>query len=176
MSLTSSVKPVFTAEYSRAKGYGLAAYSLGQHPIFSAINIAFIDGTGVGAADLLYVTNPLALPSLAASAFVDLDLSGLTDDAIGDDIVMAKVKVLAVYADPLNQHDLTIGGAALNTFVGPFGAATHQQSVRAGGLYLAVTPGDGWLVTPGTGDLFRIANAGAVSAVTYHVLIIGATA
>jgi hypothetical protein len=175
MSLSATIGAQITGPYSRTKGYGTATYDLGNHPIFKSVpGLSLADGTGSGMADLYYTSDPNTGRTLAASASETIDLSGTpTTDALGDILTFAKVKVLAVYADPLNVNDVVIGGAASNTFVGPFNTAAYKQNVRPGGLYLAIAPQTGWTVTGGTGDLFQVANGAGGTSVIYHLLVIG---
>lgn len=173
MSLAASLSVGLTGEYSRTKGLGRAVFALQDHPVIGRLGITLTDGALAGQADLVYLS-AVDGRALVASAFEDLDLRGLLPDAIGDTIALATVKILLVHADPTNLNDMTIGGAAANTWVGPFGAATHKQTLRPGGIYLQATSGTGWTVTAGTGDLLRV-QAGA-SAALYHIAVIGTSA
>lgn len=133
------------------------------------------NGVAAGQADKIWAdTN-----TLAASANVDLDLAGVLLDVFGQAIAFARIKAIILSALAGNTNNVVLGGAATNTFVGPFGAATHTLAVRPGAtLALFAGAGDatGYPVTAGTGDLLRVANGGAGSTVTYDIMIIGASA
>lgn len=130
-------------------------------------------GTGAGQADLAWCDQN----TLAASANVDLDLAGTLTGLLGGTATFARVKGLIVAAASTNTNNVVVGGAASNTWVGPFGAATHTHAVRPGGwVGFGCSDATGWAVTAGTGDLLRIANSGAGTTVTYDIIVIGASA
>ena len=171
MSLAlSALRTTITGAYSRPRGLGSTLYNLAFEYAAS-----LTDGTGANQADILYLSDPANPLSLGAGADNNLDLSGTTPDAIGDSTVFVKVKVIAIKAEPTNTDIIRIGGAAANPFLGPFGSATFKQDIGPNGLYHVVNPVAGWTVTPGTGDILRINNPGAGTAL-YHVLIIGCSA
>ncbi|GAA3877825.1 hypothetical protein GCM10022243_48170 [Saccharothrix violaceirubra] len=130
-------------------------------------------GTAAGQADLVWGdTN-----TLAASATTDVDLAGSLTGPLGGTITFARVKAILLTADAGNANNVVLGAAASNAFVGPFGASTHTVAVQPGGSVLLVAPGaTAWPVTASTADLLRVANSGAGTAVTYSLLIVGASA
>ena len=171
MSLAlSSLRTTIAGAYSRPRGLGTTLYNLAFEYVAS-----LADGTGANQADLLYLNDPANPLSLAAAADNNLDLNNLLTDAIGDPTPFVKVKVIAMVPLDTNTDIMRIGGAAANPFLGPFGSATFKQDVSPGGLYHVVNRIAGWTVTPGTGDILRINNPGAGTAL-YHVLIIGCSA
>ena len=170
MSLAVTIRQTVTGTYTRVKGIGLASYSLADE--YAAV---LADGVGANQADILYMNDPATPLSLTTGANNDIDLSGTAPDALGDSTVFVKVKAIRIKAETTNTDIIRIGGAAANPFLGPFGSATFKQDIAAGGLYLTVAPVAGWTVTPGTGDILRIANPGAGTAL-YHVLVIGTSA
>ncbi|WP_329423994.1 hypothetical protein [Streptomyces sp. NBC_01268] len=131
-------------------------------------------GTGIGKADLRFHDTR----TLAASATEDLDLAGVLTDVFGQAITFARVKLLIVAAAAGNANNVIVGGAATNTWVGPFGAATHTLAVRPGEAKVICATGDAtaYPVTAGTGDLLKVANSGAGTSVTYDIIIVGASA
>lgn len=142
----------------------------GTGPAIDVIGTTLIaPGTGVGQADLMYSDTR----TLAASASENIDLAGALTDVLGRTLNLAKIKAIMIRASAANTNDVVIGGAATNAFVGPFGAATHTLAVRPGGEFLIAHPGTGWAVVAATGDLLKIANGGAGTAVTYDIIIIG---
>lgn len=132
--------------------------------------------TGVGAsqADQMFFDQR----NIAASGTDDLDLTGTAlQSALNVNIAFARVKLLLIEALGTNVNNLIVGNAAANPWVGPFGAGTHTVQVRPGGLLvMACSDITGWAVVAGTGDLLRVANSAAGSAVDYKIVLIGATA
>jgi hypothetical protein len=115
--------------------------------------------------------------TLAASATEDLDLAGVLVGALGATVTFARVKFIMVTADAANTNNVVVGGAATNTWVGPFGAATHTLAVQPGGFYAEAAPGaTAWPVTATTADLLKVANSAGGTAVTYSIILIGASA
>ena len=126
------------------------------------------DGTAAGQANARVTDRR----TLAGSATENLDLSGGLTDPFGAPLLFTAVKAIQVSAAAANAGAITIGGAASNAFVGPFGASTHTLSVPPGATVLLVHPGAGWPVTAGTADLLKVAN-GSASASVYDVIIVG---
>lgn len=131
-------------------------------------------GTTSAKADLRFADTR----TLAASATEDLDLAGTLLDSFGQAITFARIKFLVISAASGNANNVIVGGAATNTWVGPFGAATHTLAVRPGETKVICATGDAtaYPVTAGTGDLLKVANSGAGTSVTYDIVIIGASA
>ena len=141
------------------------------------LNYKFVDtlatGTGANQADLLWTDTR----TIAASGTDDLDLAGVLTDAFGDTATFARVKGLIVRAADGNTNNVVIGAAASNQFVGFFGASTHTVAVRPGGVFTIYSPdATAYAVTASTADLLRIANSSSGTAVTYDIVIIGASA
>ncbi|MDP3853622.1 hypothetical protein [Phenylobacterium sp.] len=135
--------------------------------------VQFLDGVGAGQANLMFADTR----SIAASSNDDIDLAGALTDPLGEDASFARIKAILVVASANNTNDVVIGGAATNTFVGPFGASTHKVALPPGGVMLIAAPtAAGWPVTAATGDLLRIANSGAGSSVSYDLVIVGGDA
>lgn len=130
-------------------------------------------GTGDNQADKVFADTR----TLASSANEDLDLAGGSlVDPLGAPVTFAKVKAIIVRAAAGNTNNVVVGGAAANAFQGGFGAANDTHAVPPGGVFLASAPKAGWAVTPGTGDLLRIANSGGGTSVQYDIEIIGTSA
>ena len=129
-------------------------------------------GVGPGQANLVFSDRR----TIVASGTDDLDLAGGLQDPFGAPLNFAKIKAILVVAAGDNVNDVLIGGAAANGFNGPFQAGTHKQAIAPGGVLMISAPKDGWPVTAATGDLLRLANSGAGSAVTYDIVLIGADA
>jgi hypothetical protein len=143
----------------------------GAVPTFSkgkTFDINLVDGTGSGQASRVFASTR----TLASGANEDIDLAGVLTDVFGNALTFATVKAIVIRAAAENTTTLTVGPAATNGFVGPFGAAAHTVQVRPGGALVFAAPQTGWTVTAGTGDLLRITNASGASA-TYSIEIVG---
>lgn len=115
--------------------------------------------------------------TLAASASEELDLAGSLVDALGATITFTKIRALLIEASSANANTVVVGGAAANAVATLFGDATDTLVVRPGGVALLVAPDTaGYAVTPATGDLLKVANGGAGTAVTYDITVLGASA
>lgn len=135
--------------------------------------LGFATGAAASQMDRLFADQR----TIAISGTDDLDLNGTAlQDVLGQNLALARVKLIWVFAAGANVNNVVIGAAAANQFVGPFGAATHTIAVPPGGGALLVTPtAAGWPVTAATADLFRIANGGAGTSVLYDVIIGGSS-
>lgn len=153
--------------------------SLGQSAFYDIdlfTVLGFTSGVGAGQADI-YCDG---LRNVGISTFEDLDLAGGSQlvDAFGVARTFVKVKGIFVIADPGNTNEVVVGGAAANAFIGSFNAAADKVKLKPGAPWVgAFDPlGLGYTVTPGTGDLFRVANGGAGSSVNYRIGIWGTSA
>ncbi|MER7047733.1 hypothetical protein [Streptomyces jumonjinensis] len=137
-----------------------------------AVHLA--DGVTAGRADEVFHDRR----SIAASGSEDLDLVGVLTDAFGGTVALARVKGIFISAAATNTNNVVIGASATNTWSTLLGA-TGTITLRPGAT-LGVMAGDadavGYAVTPTTGDLLKVANSGAGSAVSYDIVIIGASA
>lgn len=129
------------------------------------------DGTDTGEADLAYV----AVRTLAAETAESLDLAGSLETPVGDAAVFAEVTGLFITAAAGNGGTLTIGGAASNAFVGPFGDASDTIVLQPGQSFAVTNTGAGWAVAAGTGDLLKIENDDD-DAASYTIRILGRSA
>lgn len=158
------------AAHSPNTAYDLVG-AAGTHKLQSLFALA--SGVLAGQADRIFSDTR----TIAPSGTDDLDLAASLVDIFGATITFVRVKLIAVRAAAANANNVVIGAAASNQFFGPYGANTHTENVRPGGLSLKVAPDvTAWTVTAGTGDLLRIANGGAGTSVTYDIVIIGASA
>lgn len=128
---------------------------------------------GENGADLLwYDTRTLAL-----NTSEDLDLAGSLTDALGDPVVFARVKVIAVKASEDNVGNLQFGGAPANAWFAWAADATDKVLLLPGDSFVKATNNaTGYAVTAGTGDLLRITNPSLTDPVTYEIMLIGASA
>ncbi|MGW6518547.1 hypothetical protein [Streptomyces sp. NPDC054962] len=169
MPLTSGIAVSASADLSTALDLATATVPLSLR---KAVNLT--DGTAAGKADRVFHDRR----SLAASATEDLDLAGVLTDAFGATITFARIKAIVIVASAGNANNVVIGAAASNawaTLLNATGTITLRPGAfvaAAAGAADAVT----YAVTPATGDVLKIANSGAGSAVTYDIVIIGASA
>lgn len=169
MTLSSTIKLSVDASEEVPLALGTSAARLSK-----SYSLALLTGTLAGQADRVFH----GTRTLAASATEDLDLAGVLTGALGTGVSFARVKALIIGASAANANDVIVGGATTNGFVTPFGAATHTVRVRPGGFFalsVGATDLTAYAVTANTGDLLRVGNGGAGTAVTYDVIIIGAS-
>lgn len=169
-TLTSTITVSISAALQNAITPGSAIANLG-----TSYSTNFTNGTGAGQANSAY----WATRTLSASTSEQLDLAGTTlQDAFGQNVSMARIKVLAVAADAGNTNNVVVGGGS-NAVAGLFGATTHTAVIRPGGVICWLCgSGDatGYALTGGTADLLQIANSGSGTSVSYTLAVIGATA
>jgi hypothetical protein len=143
------------------------------HQVDARHRLDYEDGTGAGQANALFTDTR----TLTASATENIDLAGSLEDALGNAVAFTAVKAIRIRASAANTNSVIVGGAASNAFLGPFGDATDTVAVKPGGVFVI---GDGsatgWAVTAGTGDILKVANSAAGTAVTYTIEIIGEVA
>ncbi|GGJ82045.1 hypothetical protein GCM10011583_11980 [Streptomyces camponoticapitis] len=169
MALSSMLAICASADLKTALDLGPASASASV-----ARSVVLGSGTGAGKADKVFHDRR----TLAASASEDLDLAGALVDAFGQTITLARVKGLVISASADNVNNLTVGAASGSPWATLLGA-THTMTLRPGATF-AVMAGQAdataYAVTASTGDLLKVANSGAGSAVQYDVVIIGASA
>ena len=154
-----------TGAYNGSNALGSVAFSLNQ-----VLSQQLAPGTSSGQGDKLFSDRR----TLAASATENLDLAGVLIDPLGSTLTFGHVKWIYIRAATANANDVCVGGAASNTFNGPFADPTDIVCVKPGGIALfTVNTGAGWVVTPSTGDLLKVANSGGTTGVTYDVIIVG---
>jgi hypothetical protein len=131
-------------------------------------------GTGAGQADRIHFSRG----TIAASANLDIDLSGSLQDIFGGAVVFARVKTLYVELLPdTNASSITVGGAGTGAFVSMFGGDTHKIRIHNGGVFLISSPSaTGYVVTPTSADILRLSNEDNTNVATYRIAVIGASA
>jgi hypothetical protein len=164
----SSISLVVASTLTGTSGLSTNKSELGKNAL-----LRMTDGVGADQADERFDDSR----TLAASASEDLDLSGVLTNALNEVIVFVKVKAIIVIAAAGNTNNVVIGGAASNTFVGPFGAATHTIEIGPGDFFAISRRGLAGLgVTAGSADKLKIANGGGTTSVDYDIIIFGTTA
>ncbi|MFC7880484.1 hypothetical protein ACFUVV_01150 [Streptomyces sp. NPDC057376] len=169
MALSTVLALSAFGELSAAAGIGTA-----RVPAQLSRSASLGSGSGAGQADRLYQ----ARRTLPASATEDLDLAGALTDALGSAAVFVRVKGLFIAASKTNTNNVIVGAAAANawsTLLNTTGTLTLRPGAAVGAL-ADVDDATGYAVTAGTGDLLKVANSGAGTAVTYDIFIVGASA
>lgn len=168
MSLSASFKASLRGLFETVLDLGSA-----QFPVDLQAAAAFTNGTGLGAADLIFTDTR----TLAASATENLDCAGggLTTP-LGAAFTCARLKGVLIRCPSTNPHDLVFSRPAANG-VPIFEAASDAVRVKPGGWFAMAAPdAAGWVVTAGTGDLLTATNGGGGGAISYDVVLIGASA
>lgn len=151
--------------YAGANSLGSPAFAFNQ-----LTTLRLGAGTSSGQADLMFADQR----TLAASATENLDLAGVLVDPLGATLTFGHVKLIYIHAAATNTNDVCVGGAATNTFSGPFADPTDKVCVKPGAVaFLTVFTGVGWTVTPATGDILKVANSSSGTSVVYDVVILG---
>jgi hypothetical protein len=106
--------------------------------------------------------------SINASSSDDLDLYGVLTDIFGDTINAAVVRGFTI--SNLNTNNtLSVGAAASNPWVAPFGGATHTVTVRqatannAASIQFIAPDATGYAVANGSSDTLRVTNNSEVA-------------
>lgn len=140
----------------------------------ASVAISLANGVGAGQADRLWIDDF----TIAASGTLDVDLAGALLDALGGPFLIARVKALVVTTADLNVNNVVVGAAATNPWVGLLGA-THTVTLRPG-AFLAAGAGQAdavaYPVIANTGDILRLTNGAAGSAVQGSIAIVGCSA
>ncbi len=107
--------------------------------------------------------------TLAATS-EDINLDGVTDfqgAATGfNNLKMMYVRNL----DTDTGDDIIVGGAAANQFINWVSDATDRVVIGPGGIFLLLSPVDGYAITSGTGDLLKVE---AVDTSSYTIITAG---
>jgi hypothetical protein len=144
------------------------ALSTAQSSLAYEQNDVLNSGTGANQASEVFHDSR----TLLSGANEVLDLNGVLSDALGVIVSFTKVKILLIRNKGTTV--LTVGGAATNGFISPFGTATDTVKVQPGGMLVLFAPDvNGYGVTAATADQLKIANAAGASC-TYDIVIVGA--
>lgn len=144
----------------------------------NAGSITFSDvlsnGTTAEKADLIYAV----AGTIAASGTLTIDLSGSVADVFGNTISMARVKAVIVELTTDTAADyLVFGNSGSNPIGLWFGAVTHTEQIRNGGVMVHYCQdATGWPVVNSASDKILITNHDSVNIATYQLCIIGASA
>ncbi len=167
-SITGSTTLNIAANYLSAGDLSTA-----KDPLSVKKTFTFTNGEGADKAEVVFHDTR----TLASSATEDLDLYGSLTDAFGNTMNFSKIKMIHVSAATGNTNNVEVGGAASNQFLGIYKDASDISVLRPGAwLAWCVPDATGMTVTSGTADLFKVANSGAGSSVSYNIVVIGETA
>ena len=169
MTMSSKLSIVATADLAETLDLGTRTAALRR-----AFGTSLGNGTGTGLADKVFQDTRTIAPSTSE----DLDLNaGALVDPFGVAFTILRVKALYVAAAVANVNNVVIGAAAANPWTALLGA-THTMQLRPGAAVL-LSAGEAdpttYAVVAGTGDVLRFTNGGAVTSVTYDVMIIGSS-
>lgn len=176
MALSTVIDLNITATKTKARDMGVTA----QDPLAFAKRIALLTGTGAGQADLAWYDER----TINASSSEDLDIVGSLADAFGDTFSPARIKAIAVLAEPYdssatrNTNNVVVGGASATQWAALLGTA-GTVTLRPGALFIAcagAADATGYVCAAGSTDLLKVANSSSGSSVTYQIAVIGASA
>lgn len=167
MTMTAELRAKITARQTAPIDLGTAAADIVVEKVVSLTN-----GTTANKADLIFTDQR----TLVASATEDLDLAGSLTDAFGAIITMVEVVAVYIEAAAENTNNVVVGDAT--SPVPLFGGTSPTFSVKPGGFFFAAAPNASGMFTVGAGstDDLKITNSGALTSVTYKVVIIGRSA
>ena len=167
MSLTAELRLSVSGKHVNPLDLGSVAL-----PFSLSHVVSLASGTGAGQADRVFTDER----TLAASATEDLDLAGALIDAFGAAITFAKIKAVIIVAAAGNVNNINVSRPAGATGVPMFLAISDGFVLPPGFAFALFGSGAGVTVTPASGDLITITNAGAGTPVTYKVILIGTSA
>jgi len=157
-----------------------------QCPINLTEALAFTFGSGALQADQIFFDRRV----LAAGANETLDLSGVLENPLGGTISFANVKGIVIVnrsdetstspSHTITDAEIVVGGAAANTFLGPFQDASDKLGIPAGGIVFVARPtAAGWDVVDEYAvvtDQLKIENADGSGEALYDIYIWGDSA
>jgi hypothetical protein len=149
-----------------------ASLQTARNAIIRSASRTFTSGTGAQQCDLMWAKSY----TLAASASTTITVSALTDD-LGRAVAFVRVKCLLVESDAtVSGDDLVLGAAASHPWVEIVGGSGQTLRVKPYGFLAQAAMGTvGFLVTSGSSDQLKIANAGANS-ITFRLTLAGCSA
>jgi hypothetical protein len=166
MSLNGSLQ--IQANINELFSFDIASAS--RNPKFNKL-IQFLDGSGAGQANKLFV--PTSAPAVAQSTNTDYDLSGTSLTGLGGTVSFTAVKAIIVIADEANVAALSLFGSG-STFQGPLSGTSAAYSLLPG-MPAIFTRFDatGWAVTNSSADIFRITTPSTTGTYSWDLAIIG---
>lgn len=164
MALTVSL-PI-AATVTQTSSLDIAA---GSAPLAFLANYVFSSGTSAYQG----TTFTSDQRTLGAGAVDALDLAGGLVDIFGNVVTFTRIRAFLVETDVAAAGNLSVFSPGAGSFFGP--ASGGEVLVRPSCVFICVAPNpDGWPVTPGSGDIFRLTN-NAAGNIIYNIIIIGMT-
>lgn len=110
--------------------------------------------------------------SLLQGGSVTYDLTALQRTLFEDvhEVTFIEIKAIIIYNKSTNNAYLTVGNAAANPWLGPFGATSHTIAVMESAPLILAHPTDGWGVHASNKNL-KLACTGATC--TFDIAIVG---
>ncbi len=127
------------------------------------------DGTGANQSDRLFTKEQASLAIASTDSF---DLFGTLEDAFGNVVQFADVKMIALQALPANVDTITIKG----TFSSYLEGITPGVIIQPGGLFVIADKTTGYAVTDGPNDLLDIVNNSGSNTAGYNLIVLGTSA
>lgn len=180
--VTGSVQLNISGQLTNASGGTLYSQAF-LLSLQNVINQSFTSGNGgAGLVDQCYVSQRVL--AHAANERLNMYSFGGALDTVGNAFTFATVKALFIQnlglaGGPLLEADyLSVGNDATSgAWVSPFGTNTDILKIPGGGAALLMAPGTtGYAVVNTTNNLLKVLNSGAANAITYNVVVFGATA
>ena len=160
-TLAASIKALLT---------GTADMGTPQQDFIEAFSVALTNGTGADQANNVFADQR----SIGAASSESLDLAGGLTNALGATLTFTAIKAIMIQALATNGGNITVGGAASNAFVGPFGDVSDTIVLGPGDMVMLTRrSAAGMAVTAGTGDLLKVANSDGADAGLYRIILIG---
>ena len=126
------------------------------------------DGDGDNEADVAYM-NQRTLNTTSET----LDLTGGLDDAFGDAITFASIKLMMLMNNAEATGNLTVGGAASNPWAAWAADTSDKIVIPPQGILTLLTPLSGWTVTDASADQLKIETSADM---TYDIILVGVRA
>lgn len=138
---------------------------------YPSLTDSFNTGTGNNQVDEIYAGVNMVL---AASANLDINFgaSATILDALGNPVVLTKLKALFVYAYPANTNNVIVAPSGSNGFVGFLAGTTPTITLPPGGKFYISAPVGGWTVDA-THKSLNFLNSAAGTSVAFDCIFIG---
>lgn len=144
------------------------------------------DGTAADQVDKIYTASPVIVPG--TPLLLNMSTLNAATDIAGNAFLLLRIKFLAFLmlgnAGVFTESDvLTLGGAASNPWLAPFGSGTDKLKLYSGTVlnpgFMILSEGGatGWVVPTGGGaaNILQLANGGA-NPFAVQIVVVGADA
>jgi hypothetical protein len=162
-TLTATVKAVLAAQYVGAPDLGSAAWSAGEHGIYSR---AFTNGTGLNQCNKVFQDHG------ATGTSYDLDAGTMLDPLGAALAAFSRIVAVMIDAPAANTAPVAVGGDfILSKYLTDWVDDALTIPVHPGGCFLWVAPSaTGVAVTATTGDVITVTPSGTEE---FDLLILG---